>query len=338
MSLRQKLTKPFVVEPADPANHTHTVVFLHRFPETTKDDELPARVLSSKRTSRNHKTLGEQFPTVRWVFPFAKLGARPYGNLTAEDKADVGLANSASPYITQILLQEAQRLQEDDVPEGLEKVVLGGQGETAVAGHEAMLSFPEIPAALRNKPEVEESQRAQEEKEVNEIAEFLQSTFHSANWSHPTAHPRLAGYVGMHAENSEVTRDFTTYRSATLKGASSSSSSASAGPTPSRSINTSILLNTPHRFIHGGYKVHNAGKWDGRRIDDFAKFLAEDLGVYRVPDDALLPATEMKKPSPANEKHQAELNEREKIPRPAGSRKEGQCRPRQDDQVAHRGR
>lgn len=248
MALRQKLVKPFVVEPT--LDHTHSVVFLHRFPEATSDDELSDKVLSSKQT-RNHRTLHEQFPTVRWVFPFAKTGARPYGNLTIDDKAAVGLATTRTPYITQILLQEAKRAG------GLDKVVLGGQGETAVAGHEAMASFPEISAALRSRP--------------GEVEGFLRDTFHAPSWTDATTCPRLAGFVGMHAEAREVTRDIASY------------GIASKAPNDPPRVNTSIVVNTPHCFIHGGYKVQTT-TWDGRRIDDFAKFLALDLGVYRVPD------------------------------------------------------
>ena len=220
MALRQKLSKPFVVPPL--SDHTHTVVFLHRFPESTSDEELPNKVLSAKRT-RNHKTLQEQFPTVRWVFPFAKTGPRTYGNLTVQDKVAVGLANSSTPYIAQILLQEAKLV------DGLDNVILGGQGETAVAGHEAMTSFPELGASLRS--------------DVAQVVKYLSTTFHSQSWTDLAMHPRLAGFVGMHAEAREVTRDV------------SSHSIASKVPNNPPRINTSIVVNTPHCFIHGGYKT-----------------------------------------------------------------------------------
>ncbi|KAM7197152.1 hypothetical protein V8F33_005811, partial [Rhypophila sp. PSN 637] len=266
MSLHQNLVAPFVVEPKEA--HTHTVVFLHRLPEATKDADLPAKVLSAKRTSRNsnHQTLAEQFPTVRWVFPHPKCGHRPYNNLTAEDKAAVGLTGS-SPYITQILLREAKLLREKaEVANGLERVILGGQGETAEAGHEAMASFPEVRASIRRMPD--------------QVAAFMRETLHSSEWSDACTDPRLVGYVGMHAEDAVVTRDQTAYRAATMKVVSSSSSS-SASPSDG-GVNSSIIANTPHRFIHGGYKV-TTPKWDGRRYDEFASFLADDLGVYRVP-------------------------------------------------------
>lgn len=260
MALCQKLRKPFVVDPT--ADHTHTVVFLHRFPESTSDEELPTKVISTKRT-RNHKTLQEQFPTIRWVFPFAKAGARPYGNLTAEDKAAVGLETSPSPYLTQILLQEARRLRYSEITLGLDRVILGGQGETAVAGHDAMMSFPEVPTAIRDNPD--------------KIARFLHTTYHVARWTDPRIHPRLGGFVGMHADSREVTRDIASY----------SAASKTTETAPPR-INTSIVTNTPHLFIHGGYKVQTT-TWDGRRIDDFAKFLAVDVGIYRVSDPQALP-------------------------------------------------
>ncbi|GAB1317811.1 hypothetical protein MFIFM68171_08021 [Madurella fahalii] len=285
MALRQKLRKPFVVEPTlDQWEHTHTVVFLHRFPEFTQDEELPVKVLSSKRT-KNHKTLREQFPSVRWVFPFAKAGARPYANLTADDKAAIGLVTTnRSPYITQILLQEAERVG------GLDKVILGGQGETAVAAHEAMASFPEIRAALLGQPDG--------------IAKFLRNTFHTPSWTNAATHPRLAGFVGMHAEAREVTRDIASY------------SIARKAANDPLLVNTSVVVNTPHCFIHGGYKVQTA-TWDGRRIDDFAKFLEVDLGVYRVADAAggpggneTLTPRDRRVQEPAREKE--ELNDAQK--------------------------
>ncbi|KAK4210088.1 hypothetical protein QBC37DRAFT_250080, partial [Rhypophila decipiens] len=266
ISLRQNLVAPFIVEPRE--GHTHTVVFLHRLPETTKDADLPAKVLSAKRTSRNsnHQTLAEQFPTVRWVFPHPKCGHRPYNNLTAEDKAAVGLAGS-SPYITQILLREAKLLREAGVANGLERVILGGQGETAEAGQDAMASFPEVRTSILRMPD--------------QVAAFMRETLHCSEWSDPSTDPRLAGYVGMHAEDAVVTRDLTAYRAAKMKVASSSSSSSPASPN-NGGVNSSIISNTTHRFIHGGYKV-TTPKWDGGRYDEFASFLDDDLGVYRVP-------------------------------------------------------
>ncbi|KAK0624123.1 hypothetical protein B0T14DRAFT_193393 [Immersiella caudata] len=185
-ALRQTLTKPFVVEPT--MDHTHTVVFLHRFPETTTAAIIPSKVLSSRRT-KNHKTLTKQFPSVRWVFPYAKTGPRPYADFTADDKDAVGLAdaNTRSPYITQILLQEAKRVG------GLDKVVLGGQGETAIAAHESMACFPEITTAMRD--------------EESAVEEFMKGTFYAPKWTDPAAHPKLAGFVGMHKDDGEVTRD-----------------------------------------------------------------------------------------------------------------------------------
>lgn len=268
MALRQTLSKPFVVEPQ--ADHTHTVVFLHRFPESVPDDQLPFKVLASKQT-KDHKTLAEQFPSIRWVFPFAKTGARPYGNLSAADKAAVGLLPISMPYITQILLQEAKLVG------GLDKVILGGQGETAVSAHEAMSSFPEW------RPPAQSS---------TDAAHFLQKTFHTPSWTDVAKDPRLAGFVGMHAEGREPTRDTSSY------------SIAKKTPNNPPRINTSIVVNTPHCFIHGGYRVTTA-TWDGRRIDDFAKFLANDLGVHHLVDlvvdapggdDQLTPHDRGKKP------------------------------------------
>lgn len=247
MALRQKLVKPFVVDPAE--GHSHTVVFLHRFPESTTDEELHNKVLSQKLTN-NHKTLREQFPTVRWVFPFCKAHARPWNNLSAEDRVAVGMTLSSLPYITQIILQEAERAG------GLNRIILGGQGETAEAAHEAMSSFPE---ARTN---------AYDNKE--ELAAFMweKFTLTSANLDDL----KLAGFVGMHAQDGQLTRDVKNFGMMT-KGI----------PTKQK-INATIIKNTPHRFIHGGYKLQTT-TWDGKRIDDFAAFLMS-IGVDRLPDSS----------------------------------------------------
>ncbi|KAK0716136.1 hypothetical protein B0H67DRAFT_554510 [Lasiosphaeris hirsuta] len=285
MALRQTLSKPFTVEPT--TDHTHTVVFLHRFPEATSDADLPDKVLSAKCT-KNHKTLREQFPGIRWVFPFAKTGGHPYGNLTAKDKAAVGLSatQARSPYITQILLQEAERAG------GLDHVILGGQGETAVAAHEAMASFPEISAGTLRP-------RSEQLPYGREVANFLRDTFHAPGWTDAVAHPRLAGFVGMHADSREVTRDIARY------------GVASKAPNDAPWVNTSIVVNTPHCFIHGGYKVQTT-TWDGRRIDDFARFLAEELGVYRAVDPQETQPGGKETLTPKDRSQQKELVEKKK--------------------------
>lgn len=143
MSLRQNLISPLVIPPVD--KHTHSVIFLHRFSVDTIEDELRSKVLSSKMT-RDHRTLAEQFPSVRWVFPYPKDHARHWSNLSPEDKAELGLTGRL-PYITQIVLQEAEGVG------GLDKIILGGQGKTAEAAHEAMSSFPELSTATKRDPE-----------------------------------------------------------------------------------------------------------------------------------------------------------------------------------------
>lgn len=241
MSLRQNLTKPLVVEPTD--EHTHTVVFLHRFPVETTEEELSQKVLARKLT-KNHKSLQEQFPAVRWVFPHAKAHARHWSNLSADDKAELGLNMGGLPYITQIVIQGSRLVG------GLDRVILGGQGETAEAAHEAMTSFPEPSKTQRANPEG--------------ITEFIQEYFQS--W---TEMSQLAGFVGMHAEGGTVTRDVKNF------------DIVSRPKLPrARTISGTIVANTPHKFIQGGYKVQSTG-WDGKRIDDFTCFLTE-IGVRRT--------------------------------------------------------
>lgn len=245
MSLRQQLIKPLVVDPAGGNTHTHTVVFLHRFPEATTDDELRAKVLSEKLT-KNHESLRQQFPTVRWVFPFAKAHARPWNNLSPEDRAAVGMTMGHLPYITQIILQEAHRAG------GLDRVILGGQGEAAEAAHSAMTSFPET--------------KLDPEEDPDAIASFVQRNF-NPNWT-TLSQLKLAGFVGMHAPDGPITRDVKDYGIMTKASA------------PKQKANRAIVANTPHNFIKGGYKLQTA-TWDGKRIDDFAAFL-EAIGVDRT--------------------------------------------------------
>lgn len=268
MALRQRLVRPFVVDPAEV--HSHTVVFLHRFPETTTDDELRNKVLSEKLT-RNHKTLREQFPTVRWVFPFCKAHARPWNNLSAEDRAAVGMTLGSLPYVTQVILQEAERAG------GLDRIILGGQGETAEAAHEAMSSFPEAKASAYDNEE--------------EMAAFIWENFTLTSTNLEGL--KLAGYVGMHAQDGQLTRDVKNY------------GMMSKGIPTRQKINAAIIKNTPHKFIHGGYKLQTS-TWDGKRIDDFATFLV-DLGLDRLTDsDQGKPSNETltprERPDPAGTK------------------------------------
>lgn len=223
-----------VIEPTQ--QHTHTVIFLHRFPVGTTEDELNTKILSAKMT-KNHKQLYEQFPSLRWIFPHAKDHARPWTNLSAEDKANVELTGT-SPYITQVIMKEAKLVG------GLEKIVLGGQGEAAEAAHEAMSSFPEIAAASL--------------EQADAVVAFIQEHFHSACTA--ITHLKLAGFVGMHTADGHPTQDVRNYGVMSKMGCE-----------PVR-INNSIVTNTPHRFIKGGYKIQTV-TWDGRRIDEFAEFL-----------------------------------------------------------------
>lgn len=251
MSLRVNLTPPLVVEPT--RRHTHTVIFLHRFPEGTSDDDLirDSKVLAIKRT-KNHKTLHEQFPSIRWVFPHPKAhtgtSGQHWSNLSAEDLAsalgpDAGAAAWQAPpglpYITQVVLQEAERL---GSLAAADRVVLGGQGDTAEAAHDAMARIPgDVPS--------------QQQQQLDEKP--------------PRCHvARLAGFVGMHAADGAVTRDVRAY------GISRKTDGGGSGG------GNSIVANTPHDFIKGGYKVQTT-TWDGRRIDDFADFL-ESVHVRRV--------------------------------------------------------
>ncbi|KAI0127167.1 hypothetical protein BJ170DRAFT_624469 [Xylariales sp. AK1849] len=243
MSLQQNLGKPLLLEPLK--GHTHTVVFLHKFAPETTEKEVSNKVLSNKLT-KDHTTLRLDFPTVRWVFPYPKLhpNGRHWTGLSPQDIAGVGLDDSGLPYITQIILQEAKHAG------GLDKIILGGQGETAIAAHDAMTKFPEMAA-----------------NQSENMAAFIQQHFHPS-WTN-IEQLRLGGFIGMHPQSDKTTRD---ERDFWLM-------SKFAGK---EKVSSTIMRNTPHKFIQGGYKVQTV-TWDGRRIDEFAESLAEN-GVTRVTD------------------------------------------------------
>lgn len=228
MSLRENLVKPFVIQASK--DHSHTVIFLHRFPQDTPQGELPGKVLSAKLT-KNHKTLAEQFPRIRWVFPYPKLHPddtngrsrnQHWSRLSTEDIKNLELPFGGDlPYITQIIIQEAK------LAGGLDRIVLGGQGDSAIAAHDACTSFPELAAACRENENVEKA--------------FLDRFFHKLGWT-KLEQLRMAGFVGMHAQEGPATRDESDYL-------------LSRRTSSSRIVNHTILKQTPHKFIRGGYKT-----------------------------------------------------------------------------------
>ncbi|KAK6854233.1 hypothetical protein PG995_009326 [Apiospora arundinis] len=268
MALRQNLTAPLIVEPL--SGHTHTVLFLHRFPADTDDKALSTKVLSRKRT-QDGKTLRLQFPTVRWVFPHAKLHPRPengtlaaarnninktthWENLTTEDCFNVGLELGAvtpsTPYITQLILQEAKRAG------GLDRVILGGQGETALAAHDALGRIWKTMSSYA--PE-------------SELHSFVQQPM---SGDPSVIRPwRLAGFVGMHLDNQQTTRDERDFWLVSKFSGGGGSGPQQNAPDNNNNTSDSVVRNTPHEFIRGGYKQVSS-IWDGQRIDDFAEFLA----------------------------------------------------------------
>ncbi|KAI1857813.1 uncharacterized protein JN550_013011 [Neoarthrinium moseri] len=149
------------------------------------------------------------------------------------------------PYITKIVLREAK------LAGNLNRVIVGGQGETAIAAHGAITSFPEMPDGLS--AQSLDGQR------------FIDSALHSS--STELSQLRLGGFVGMHGQGDEATRD---QRTLWLMSKFANK----------QKINDTIVLNTPHEFIHGGFKNPNS-PGDGTRIDDFAAFLSS-IGVPRT--------------------------------------------------------
>ncbi|KAI1120167.1 hypothetical protein F5Y10DRAFT_258940 [Nemania abortiva] len=232
----EHLRRPLVIHPD--GKHTHTVIFVHSFKSDSSDHEIRSKLLSGKM-SKDHMALKLKFPSIRWLFPYAGK------HLSPEDTAELQLntKNDALLYITRIILQEAELVG------GLNKVILGGQGETAFTAHEAMRSFTQPEPEVRENP--------------HKLKEFIQGNFHNTEWSE-IKDLTLGGFIGMYAEGGRVTRHEKEY------GVMGRFASAIK-------VNEMIVKNTPHCFIHGGYKTQTA-TWDGRRIDEVETFL-KSLGI-----------------------------------------------------------
>lgn len=175
------------------------------------------------------------------------------------------------------MLQEAGK-----VEGGLENVVLGGQGETALAAHESLVSLPEKRGKSTD----------------GEKREFVREVLHSQGGE--AGEVKLGGFVGMHAEDREITRDVVRYATAKREAGEKDGGI--------RGVNEAVLVNTKHSFIHGGYKLKKEGVWDGRRIDDFASFLEHEVGVKRLGVEEV---NEEKKKEKVEEKKEV-LNESQK--------------------------
>ncbi|KAI8624361.1 hypothetical protein F5Y19DRAFT_319461 [Xylariaceae sp. FL1651] len=258
MALQKTLTEPWVIEPL--TEHTHTVIFLHKFDPEADENLLRKKLLCEKRT-KNGITLRAQFPTIRWVFPHAKqhpdlpTGAPDtdhWGKITAEERTALGLRwRDDIPYVTQVVMNEARRIG------GTDRVVLGGVGIGAEAACRALQSFPEPPAStLARRTDLQER--------------FVRHFFGHGAWTR-LDEVRLAGFVGMHGYVGErkPSRDEADFW---LLANRFQGRTTVAG---------TLLQNTPRTFVRGGYK-YTTDRWDGHRVDVFARFVA-GLGVERQP-------------------------------------------------------
>ncbi|KAI1499754.1 hypothetical protein F5X99DRAFT_430358 [Biscogniauxia marginata] len=256
MSLLEKLAPPLVVEPTK--YHTHTVIFLHLFKQDTDEAEVRQKVLSEKRT-KNGKILRKQYPSIRWVFPHAKLhpdlgNGQPdsdyWGNLTPEDKEALGMKTDIEiDYINNIIRKEAKRVG------GTNKVFLGGIGIGCAAASNALKAFKPFRYDIADSlPKYEKL--------------FVRSVFHNRSWAR-LADVQLAGFIGMQKYDAKPNNDVVDFWL---------SKKTYLRPT----VHQTLLKNTPHTFIRGGYKYTN-DKWDGHRIDMFSRFIG-DLGVPFDPE------------------------------------------------------
>ncbi|KAI1316861.1 hypothetical protein F5Y16DRAFT_414690 [Xylariaceae sp. FL0255] len=257
MTFLDQLRQPLVIHPA--CDHTHTVIFLHRFPSDSSEYEVRSKLLSAKK-SRDHVTLREKFPSIRWVYPHPNgdnSDKKSGKNLSLEDMTKLSLSTQEStmPHITQIILREAERIG------GLHRIILGGQGDTAIAAHEAMRSFPQPDCDTLGSPQ--------------KLKHFIEQHFHNQKWS-DIRDLTLGGFIGMHAENGQHTRD---QKEHGLMGRFANLTK----------VNEMIVKNTPHCFIHGGYKTQTV-TWDGRRIEEVEEFL-RDLGIPTSGDGKTLSCT-----------------------------------------------
>lgn len=171
------------------------MVFLHRFSAKTTSQELFTKLLSEKKTGVIN-TLHQQYPTLRWVFPYpilhageSKARVNHWEHLTTKDLIELELRDNGLPYVTQIVLCEAKLIG------SLDNVIVGGQGETAVAAHAALNRFPEILSSVKNTPEGSQN--------------FIRQTY-PGTWI-KAGQFKLAGFVGMHAAEDEATQDQRTW-------------------------------------------------------------------------------------------------------------------------------
>ncbi|KAI3316883.1 hypothetical protein HD806DRAFT_401603 [Xylariaceae sp. AK1471] len=258
MALLETLTKPWVIEPM--TKHTHTVIFLHKFPSDIDKNTLRDRLLCEK-SARDELTLRSKFPSIRWVFPHAKqhpvlANGLPdkdhWGRIKAEERAALSLVwGDYIPYITQVIMNEAQQL-----AGGTEKIILGGRGTGSVAACRALQSFPELPTlTLEHSPDLQ--------------ARFVKDFFGNESWTE-IRQVKLAGFVGMHGNGGMKPRsDETDFQ---LLSNLSQKKTTVAG---------SLLQNTPHTIVRTGYN-HVTMKWGPDRLHVLVEFVAE-LGVRYEP-------------------------------------------------------
>ncbi|KAI0016990.1 hypothetical protein F4780DRAFT_757134 [Xylariomycetidae sp. FL0641] len=267
------LRRPWVITPT--SKHTHTVVFLHQQNPDASAVKQFKRLLSEKKT-KNGVTLREQFPSVRWVFPRAKLftengdsltGTKVWTEVSEADLARLDLLDQTGRsdtigrrYITGVVSKEAGLVDHTD------KLILGGIGTGSEAAFEVLRQFPGFCQQTSKSGFLESCARGNEPKDGR-----IRVRFGNDYWA-KVEDVKFGGFFGMLGYDAKPTgeeRDswvLTTHMQGKI------------------TVQGELFENTPNRFIRGGYR-YTKENWDGHRVDEFADFLSE-IGVYRIPNDA----------------------------------------------------
>ncbi|KAI0895073.1 alpha/beta-hydrolase [Annulohypoxylon nitens] len=180
-----------VVAPLSPHPHTHTVIFLHGRGDTSQN--MADALLRWTRDSRG-RTLIDEFPSVRWVFPQAEpnlVESSPIGEhwpqwfdvwniLDMTDREELqalGLKESVES-VRRIVRREARKVG------GFDRVVLAGISQGGATAAHVLLHLGEEGDAINEKSADEEKEKEEEQEKEKE---------------EETRPPRLCGLMGFSA-------------------------------------------------------------------------------------------------------------------------------------------
>ncbi|KAF3911032.1 hypothetical protein AA313_de0203107 [Arthrobotrys entomopaga] len=140
MSSSSNFPEPLIVTPQ--FQHTHTIVFLHGRGSTGEElaDSLSEASLTKNTSSEQSVTLFTRFPTIKWVFPSAKLNYSTVfqeemtewfdiyslTDVSAKEELQIAGLKTAVTYLRRVMQREIELLKSD-----ASKIILAGisQGE-----------------------------------------------------------------------------------------------------------------------------------------------------------------------------------------------------------------